>query len=230
MLVLDSGIIASPNDFSDHSATYICLPHDYPLSSIYKRTVWLYKRANFDLFNQKILSQDWDCLNNDTIDVACNTFTDKFMNFAKESIPTKEVTIRPSDKPWYDSEIRRHSRKRDRLKTKAVKSGKQTDWTNYKHERNKVNNLIKHAKEVFFNNIEDLLFESYSSNKRNYWKIIRHFVKGNSKTSAIPPLCSQSPDGSVIVHSTDEAKADCFNDYFASISSVNDEHVRLPLS
>ena len=228
MLVLDSGIIASPNDFSDHSATYICLPHDYPLSSIYKRTVWLYKRANFDLFNQKILSQDWDCLNNDTIDVACNTFTDKFMNFAKESIPTKEVTIRPSDKPWYDSEIRRHSRKRDRLKTKAAKSGKQTDWTNYKHERNKVNNLIKHAKEVFFNNIEDLLFESYSSNKRNYWKIIRHFVKGNSKTSAIPPLCSQSPDGSVIVHSTDEAKADCFNDYFASISSVNDEHVCLP--
>ena len=150
------------------------------------------------------------------------------MNFAKESIPTKEVTIRPSDKPWYDSEIRCHSRKRDRLKTKAAKSGKQTDWTNYKHERNKVNNLIKHDKEVFFNNIEDLLFESYRSNKRNYWKIIRHFVKGNSKTSAIHPLCSQSPDGSVIVHSTDEAKADCFNDYFASISSVNDEHVRLP--
>ena len=68
MLVLDSGIIASPNDFSDHSATYICLPHDYPLSSIYKRTVWLYKRANFDLFNKNILSQDWDCLNNDNID------------------------------------------------------------------------------------------------------------------------------------------------------------------
>ena len=81
-------------------------------------------------------------MNNDNIDVACNTFTDKFMNFTKESIPTKEVTIRPSDKPWYDSEIRRHSRKRDRLKTKAAKSGKQTDWTNYKHERNKINNLI----------------------------------------------------------------------------------------
>ena len=87
---------------------------------------------------------------------------------AKESISTKEVTILPSDKPWYDSEIRRRSRKRDRLKTKAAKSGKQTDRTNYKHERNKVNNLIKHAKEVFFNNIEGLLFESYRSNKRNY--------------------------------------------------------------
>ena len=29
-------------------------------------------------------------------------------------------------------------------------------------------------------------------------------------------------------HSSDEAKADCFDDYFASISSVNDEHIRLP--
>ena len=90
MLVLDSGIIASPNDFSDHSAT----SHDYLLSTICKRMVWLYKRAKYDLFNQKILSQDWNCLNNDTIDVACNTFTDKFMNFAKESIRTKVVTIR----------------------------------------------------------------------------------------------------------------------------------------
>ncbi|MCG7867669.1 MAG: hypothetical protein JAY74_15080 [Candidatus Thiodiazotropha taylori] len=228
MIVLDSGIITSPNEFSDHSATYIRIPHDYPLSTVYKRTVWLYKRADFDLFNDKILSEDWNCLNDENTDSACNAFTDKFMKFAKESIPTKEVTIRPSDKPWYDSEIRRHSRKRDRLKTKAVKSGKQADWTNYKHERNKVNNLIKHAKEVFFNNIENLLFESFSGNKRNYWKIIRHFVKGNSKTSSVPPLCSQSPDGRVTIHSTDEAKADCFNEYFASISSVNDEHASLP--
>ena len=118
MHVLDSGIIASQNDFSYHSATYICLPHGYPLSYVYKKLFGYTK----DLFNQKILSQDWDCLNNDNIDDACNTFTDKFMNFAKESIPTKEVTIRPSDKPWYDSGIRRHSRKRDRLKTEQNKS------------------------------------------------------------------------------------------------------------
>ena len=50
-------------------------------------------------------------------------------------------------------------RKRDRLKTKAAKSGKQTDWTNYKHERNKVNNLKKPRKfslitsKIFFLNL-----------------------------------------------------------------------------
>ena len=60
---------------------------------------------------------------------------------------------------------------------------------------------------------------------------MRHFVKCNSKTSAIPPLCSQSPDGSVIVHSTDEAKAACFNDYFASFRpSTMNMYVCLPLS
>lgn len=51
MIVLDSGIIFSSNDFSDPSATYVRIPHDYPSSTVYKRTVWLYKRADFDLFN-----------------------------------------------------------------------------------------------------------------------------------------------------------------------------------
>lgn len=70
-----------------------------------------------------VLSEDWNCLNDYNMDDACNTITDKFMKSAKESIPNKEVTILPSDKPWYDSEIRRHSHKRDRLKIKAVKTG-----------------------------------------------------------------------------------------------------------
>lgn len=64
------------------------------------------------------------------------------MKFDKKSIPTctKAGTIGPSDKPWYDSEIRRYSCNHDRLKIKAVKSGnlKQVDWTNYKHEHSKV--------------------------------------------------------------------------------------------
>ena len=42
----------------------------------------------------------------------------------KTCIPSKKVTVRPDDKPWYNSEIRRTSRKRDRLKSKAIKTGK----------------------------------------------------------------------------------------------------------
>ena len=39
----------------------------------------------------------------------------------KENVPSG-VPYRPDDKPWYDSEIRRVSRKRDRLKRKFNKT------------------------------------------------------------------------------------------------------------
>ena len=58
-------------------------------------------------------------------------------------IPSKTIVVREDDKPWYDSEIRRNSRKRDRLKKTALKTGNQNDWKKYKYYRNKVNNQKK---------------------------------------------------------------------------------------
>ena len=97
---------------------------------------------------------------------SCELFTDKFMEFVNLSIPHKDVTIRPNDKTWYDSNIRRHSRKRDRQRQKAVKSSKQSDWTKYKTLRNKVNNLKRHAKESVDNNLELSLLTNFSNDKK----------------------------------------------------------------
>ncbi len=57
-----------------------------------------------------IQNTDWSILNNDSVDDAVNIFTFKFIELVKQCIPCKEVTIRPNDKPWYDSEIRRTSK------------------------------------------------------------------------------------------------------------------------
>ena len=103
---------------------------------------------------EKLRLFDWECLTVGSVNDSCELFTDKFMEFVNLSIPHKDVTIRPNDKPWYDSEIRRHSGKRDRQRQKAVKSSKQSDWTKYKILRNKVNNLKQHAKESYDNNLE----------------------------------------------------------------------------
>ena len=47
-------------------------------------------------------------------------------------IPAKEVTIRPNDKPWYDSEIRRLSRHRDRQKAFVIARGPNSTGKNIK--------------------------------------------------------------------------------------------------
>ena len=52
--------------------------------------------------------------------------------------------------------------------------------------------------------------------------------KKNNSTSSIPPLCSALPSGDNQWHFNDQDKANCLNDYFASISTVNDENTQLP--
>ena len=135
-----------PPPISDHKATFINLPFIYQCQSSYERLVWMYKRANFELLKQKIQNYDWTSLSNGSLDEACNLFTNTFLNFVKESIPSKYITVHPNDKPWYDSEIRHFSRVRDRLKRKFNSCKNSEIWNQYKRTRNKVNNLKKQAK------------------------------------------------------------------------------------
>ena len=92
---------------------------------------------------KKISNFDWSCLHQGTVNEASSLFTNIFIEFAKLCIPCKTIVVREDDKPWYDSEIRRNSRKRDRLKKTALKTGNQNDWKKYKYYRNKVNNKKK---------------------------------------------------------------------------------------
>ena len=146
----------------------ILLPYHYDVQSSFERKVWLYKRANFDLLSQYIDLFDWTCLLSGTVNDACNLFTNKLLEFVEKCIPSKVILVRNDDKPWYDSEIRKYSRIRDRLQTKASKSKNQNDWSKYKRTRNNVNNLKKHAMELFNNNLENILLEKSSNNKRDY--------------------------------------------------------------
>ena len=86
-----------------------------------KKTVYQYSIDNFNLLRTKILSFIWDVLYNGTVDEACNFFTKQFLTFIDVFIPSKKVTIRPDNKPWFNGELRTLCRKRDRLKQLAYK-------------------------------------------------------------------------------------------------------------
>ena len=116
-----------------------------------------------------------------------------FLNFVKQCIPFKTVTIREDDKPWYDSEIRSFSRKRDKQKSKAIKTGISNDWHTYKKLRNKVNNLKKHAKEQFFNNLELSISDFDNDDKRKFWKVISE-IRTRPRFYACPVTCKVDED------------------------------------
>ena len=224
----EAGVEEVPSFISDHKGTFLQIPFYYNLHSTYVRTVWLYKKANFTQLNDKINRFDWSILHNGSVQDACSKFTDVFIQLVKSVVPFKSVYIRPNDKPWYDNEIRKYSRKRDRMKTTAIKSRKDRDWSRYKQLRNKVNNLKKQAKETFFTNLETNLTDLQTNDKKGFWKIIRHFIKQNDCSSNIPPLASTDMNGNTKFFTSNEEKANCLNNYFCSISTVTDENATLP--
>jgi hypothetical protein len=82
----------------------------------------------------KLDTVDWNASLSDSKDVdeMCNTFTETFLRIARECIPTKIVTVHNSDRPWFNSELRREISKRDRIRKTAKKYNKQSDIDKYK--------------------------------------------------------------------------------------------------
>jgi hypothetical protein len=83
----------------------------------------------------------------------------KYLEFTRECIPTKTITIRDRDKPWFNSGIKREMKIRDSLHKKMRKQPNINNICKYKVQRNKVNNMIIHAKQQFFLNSNDFLDE-----------------------------------------------------------------------
>ena len=77
----------------------------------------MYKYANYELFNKIILSLIGHVFKKILlVKLVYHLQMFFFIEIAKLCISNKTIVEREDDKPWYDSEIRRNSRKRDRLK------------------------------------------------------------------------------------------------------------------
>ena len=121
------------------------------------------------------------------VDDMVEEFTKLCLDIARQCIPTKTITVRDYDKPWFNNEIRKEIRLRDRLRKNVIKFGRESDTLKYKKQRNKVNNMKKKAKENFESNLDNILFDN-STNPKIYWKIMKILIKSNKGSNCIPPL------------------------------------------
>lgn len=127
-----SGTIDVENAVSDHKATFIHINILNRISTTCsKRKVWLYARGNFEQLNELINLEDWSFISSTSVEESCNRFSNKILELMHRCIPSKDVTIRPDDKPWYDSTIRKYSRLRDRQKKIASSRNNPIQWTKY---------------------------------------------------------------------------------------------------
>ncbi len=103
--IYDSGILRTPSEVSDHYGTYVYLHCNMPSATPFKRKVWNYKRADFNLLNFLIQTTDWTFILRDSLNAACDSFQNKLLEICRCVFHLRLVTIRPNDKPWYNSDI-----------------------------------------------------------------------------------------------------------------------------
>ena len=79
------------------------------LHSCFKRRIWLYDRGNYNHYREKLQRVDWDELINsgNSEDDLCESFSNVILQAAGESIPNKIITVRKTDPPWMNGDIRR---------------------------------------------------------------------------------------------------------------------------
>ena len=121
-LLIDSEVIKVERNINEDDAALINLNIRQYVRTTLKRKVWLYREADFPSLNNAIYDYDWDSFPHDTIDVDTmnKKNTNKYFEFLNEHIPSKIVQIRQNDKPWFNTELRREMRKRDRLRRVAT--------------------------------------------------------------------------------------------------------------
>ena len=124
--------------------------------------------------SQALSSWDWErgweecCLDELHIDEVYRNWFCCFENIVKKHIPSRTVEIRPKDKPWFTSEIRKAIRKRNRLLKKHWVKKTTFTWQRYKVQRNSTTSLIRNAKISYYQKLNIQLSDPMLSSKK-WW-------------------------------------------------------------
>ena len=218
--ILDSGVLP-PVANSDHSVIFCTISITFPNDKAFRRTVWDYKRGNFDVLNETLSHAPWGTGFDlyDTIEEYVDYWTKLFIDTAKEFIPCKDVLIRPKDKPWVTAHTKLLIRKRNRAWKKYKKSvikdnGITSPVTErlfqfYKRCRNISVSANKKSIRTYFANLRSEL-DSREINVKKWWNLSKSIL-GCKLHPSIPPLIENDN-----IISNNSEKAEVFNQYFAS--------------
>ena len=207
-----------------HCPVFCCLKYPKPLHSSFKRKVWKFAEANFDLLRQKVSDFNWQSCFDPDIDAYASNFSSSLLSFCDECIPNKTVTIRPTDPPWMHNTIRKYIRKRRRAYIRACKTQDPNHWSTYNTIRNKTNSLVRKAKLTHTTKMADLLKTKLSQHhSSDYWKLLKGFTNPSSTSSSIPTLHHNNK-----TYDSNLEKANVLNTFFQTQTLLDDSSKNLP--
>ena len=167
------------------------------------REFLLYKKAEFDHFNQLLELAPWDLyFDPNDVDATWEGFLDLLLAASRDAIPDK-LSGSKKTKAWITREIKGLIRKKHRLFTIAKCSNSSGDWMKFKEVRNKTKSMINSSYWLYVNHLFTL-----NDNRKRFFAYVR-----SRKTSLAPPVLV---DNNNVINKPNDI-AERFATYFQSI-------------
>ena len=201
--MIENIVIHDPGSFihSDHSPISFTIKTSVKISKPSKRSIYNYKKANWDKLNYDLTRIDWEeCLSHLDIHRAWYVFKEKLLSLCNQNI----LKIRISEsfsQPWYDSDIFRLNKKKEHFRKLYKETKSPNHYSKFSALRKSLKALIKSKMRANFD--EELSPRAIS---KKFWSC----VKSSSKNNRIPEKMHL---GSCF-RNTSKDIADLFNKHF----------------
>ena len=147
LMVENSGLLP-PFSKIDHIPIFVSLKLKPPSASKQTIQFWDYRQTDIDKLTRLLMDIDWDRLLDCDMDKATENVTDALLTAAKASIPFKTFTTKCNKKPWFNLELKRQIRRRDRLFKIAKRLDTPQDWQRWKTQRNLTTETNRRLKNI----------------------------------------------------------------------------------
>lgn len=127
-------------------------------------------------FQLDLIGTKWVPNSTDTNYLA-ETLVDSIISTLNKHAPIEEKTVKSrwANKQWWTPTIGLEIIERDKMYTRATITQHEQDWITYKIQRNKVVQIIRHQKEIFYHEkIDEVKHDTVEM-----WKTLKQLVKGD---------------------------------------------------
>ena len=193
---------------SDHTPVFVNIKKSktHPEKAEFKGRS--YRRFDEEIFLHCINNKDWlEFENCDDVDIKWNILYRHVVNTLDDQIPIKTFIFPKSKPEWLVGELVEYMKDRDALLRVARRTKLSADKKAANKARNKVNKLVKNAKNYF---IKEKL-DNYQNFPKKFWEQIKAVYPSDKNTN---PIQLQDKDGNQL---SNEQTASEINRYFTNI-------------
>ena len=211
---------------SSHTCLVLCKNSKVPKSNSYLRRILDYRHTDWSAVNDSLQSTSGVVIDKGTdLDLYAERWGQSFVDTVEKFTPIKTINIRPEDKRWMNSEIRKLMKKRDVAYKKAKgKPRSNVAWQRHRDLVRQKNEAVARAKRLRLDALTSKI-NSGNTSQKTWWSLARDIYRPRNDTSEAP----LESDGRLITSA--EERAEIFNKYFADMNNVEggEDEVETPV-